>query len=208
MLTLLVLLALGFTIGLSGALIPGPLLTFTISTSLKKGAKVGPLVVFGHILSEICVILLLFGGLALFLQTALFQKIVGVIGGFALLFLAFDLFRTGAKKISLIDKSSKHHGLIAGGIIFSMFNPSFPLWWVTIGNANLLYSFEIAGLLGTISFIIGHWFSDLGWYSFISYSIGRGKHFIGNRAYRSLLLTCGFLMFGLGIYFLFKYTFL
>lgn len=52
MLEILKMLGIGFSVGLTGALVPGPMLFATIETSLKKGWTSGPLVVSGHILKN------------------------------------------------------------------------------------------------------------------------------------------------------------
>jgi len=41
------LFAVGFILGLTGAMAPGPLLTVTITESTRRGGHVGPLVVLG-----------------------------------------------------------------------------------------------------------------------------------------------------------------
>ena len=53
-----------FTIALSGALAPGPLLTAVIYESTRKGFKAGPLVILGHALLEVIILALIISGLA------------------------------------------------------------------------------------------------------------------------------------------------
>ncbi|MDP2215946.1 MAG: LysE family transporter [Methanolobus sp.] len=48
MLELLEMLAIGFTVGMTGALVPGPMLFATIDTSLKRGWQAGPEIFIGH----------------------------------------------------------------------------------------------------------------------------------------------------------------
>lgn len=64
MLTIEVLeaLLLGFSVGLTGALVPGPMLFATIEISLKKGWLAGPQVVFGHMLVEAMLYMLILLG--------------------------------------------------------------------------------------------------------------------------------------------------
>ncbi|HNO09100.1 MAG TPA: LysE family transporter, partial [Methanoregulaceae archaeon] len=50
---------LGFLIGLTGALAPGPTLVATIKASLKSGWSAGPRVTLGHIVVEILMVLLI-----------------------------------------------------------------------------------------------------------------------------------------------------
>ena len=66
-------LLLGFTIGLTGALVPGPMLFATIELSLKKGWLAGPEVVFGHILVELVLSILILFGVASLSEVERFQ---------------------------------------------------------------------------------------------------------------------------------------
>src|SRR5271169_44692 len=49
-------LILGFIVGLTGVMVPGPLFFATIEISLKKGWIAGPEVVLGHMLVEFVLI--------------------------------------------------------------------------------------------------------------------------------------------------------
>ena len=53
-----------FVLALSGALMPGPLLTVTVSESSRRGMSTGPLMIFGHGLLELALIVALVSGLA------------------------------------------------------------------------------------------------------------------------------------------------
>ncbi len=71
---ILLFIITSFAVGLSGALVPGPMLTVTISDSLKRGFIAGPLIVIGHYIAELALILLIFAGLGWFIgsSTAVF----------------------------------------------------------------------------------------------------------------------------------------
>jgi len=67
MIELLVSIMIGFTVGLGGALIPGPLLAFTIFDTVRKCRVVGHYVVLGHIIWEAFIISLILLGLSNFM---------------------------------------------------------------------------------------------------------------------------------------------
>ncbi|MBN1636251.1 MAG: LysE family transporter, partial [Deltaproteobacteria bacterium] len=56
-----------FVIALSGAMVPGPLLTVTISESARRGAMTGPLLIVGHGILELLLLIAIMMGLAPFL---------------------------------------------------------------------------------------------------------------------------------------------
>ena len=60
-LALLTIFGSSFVIALSGALMPGPVLTVTVSESARRGAKAGPLMIFGHGILELALVLALLG---------------------------------------------------------------------------------------------------------------------------------------------------
>ena len=64
MAALLSVFVLGFITALSGAMMPGPLLTATISESTRRGFLAGPRLMVGHALLEAALLLLLLWGLA------------------------------------------------------------------------------------------------------------------------------------------------
>jgi len=57
LLNFLVLISLGFVIGLSGAIIPGPLLAFTVFDTSRKRSITGHFIIFGHVVWELIIIL-------------------------------------------------------------------------------------------------------------------------------------------------------
>lgn len=58
----LALVAIGLVVGLSGAVIPGPLLAFTLFDTSKKQRVTGHYIMMGHVLWELGVILLILLG--------------------------------------------------------------------------------------------------------------------------------------------------
>jgi len=194
------LLLLGFVVGLSGAMIPGPLLVYTISESLSRGWKTGFFVIVGHALVEVIVMLLLLAGVSALMTTPLFVKALGLIGGAAMMYTAYGLYVSGWEFKR--GAASAGYGAITGGIIFTAFNPSFPMWWATAGARLILEGLYQAGILGAFLVLAGHWGADLGWYMLISSVSSKGceKAIASRMGYvkRLLALTLA----GLGAYFI------
>ena len=134
----IVLFALtSFGVGLSGALVPGPMFTVTVSDSVKKGFIAGPLVVLGHILTEILMMIVILAGLGQILgsQTAAF--IIGIFGGIVLIFMGYNTSRsnTTLSNIKTEENEIPKYGSFLKGVITSISNPYFFIWWGTIGLA-------------------------------------------------------------------------
>ena len=69
----------------------------------------------------------------------------------------------------------KPRNLVLAGILLSLANPYWFIWWATIGIGYILFSFQY-GIAGIIAFYSGHILADLAWYSMISFGIAKGRH--------------------------------
>jgi len=61
---------------------------------------------------------------------------------------------------------------------------------------------EIAGLVGLVGFIIGHWSADLGWFSAVSFFSSKGSTVMSKKQYNLIMKICGLFLIVLGAYFL------
>jgi threonine/homoserine/homoserine lactone efflux protein len=202
MLDTLQMFLFAFVVGLTGALAPGPTLVATINASVAGGWTVGPRVTFGHMLSELIIVILIIAGLS---TVALrYTTAVAVIGGVALI--AFGLLTfIGSRQVSLAGSRSPETTATSSpffaGFVTSVANPYFWIWWLTVGGAMV-----IAGLAGGIFlacvFMAGHWCADLGWYTVVSTGIARGKTIFTDTAYRGIMTACGIFLIIFGAYYL------
>ncbi len=165
------LLSLGFIVGLSGATIPGPLFAFTVYDVTKKGKITGHLVMLGHVIWEsiiILIILLGFGWIVLQGRTVIY-----ILGGPVLILMGLGMISSRDKGIRL--ERSRTNSSLLGGIFYTAFNPTQPLWWATAGLALLLKGLEVMSLLGVVLVTVGHWLSDFAYYVFVSIMIHRHR---------------------------------
>ncbi|AXV37743.1 MAG: LysE family translocator [Methanobacteriaceae archaeon] len=208
MLELIFFVLTSFAAGLSGALVPGPMLTVTISDSLKKGYLAGPMVVSGHIIAEIVLIILIIGGLRWLIDSPMAALVIGVLGGFVLMFMGYNLFKTDPDSYEPEEELKSNHSSIADGIITSISNPYFFIWWATIGFAFMFKGLEIAGIVGLLGFLVGHWSADLSWYSMVSFFTSKGSRIMNKHSYTWIMRICGVFLVALGLYFITSVTIL
>lgn len=190
-----------FLLGLSGAVMPGPLLTLTISESVRRGLKAAPLLMGGHALLEAVVVLLLFFGLGDLVQRPGVFSTVALTGGLMLLWMGSAMLR-GLPRLTLKlegREGSGLHPLIAGAVV-SLANPYFILWWATVGLGYLVVAHE-AGVAGILIFYLFHILSDFVWYAFVSGAVTFGRRLLGDFSYRVLVCSCALFILSFGIYF-------
>lgn len=129
-----------FLIGFSGALMPGPMFALVLSGSSRSGFKAGPLTVLGHGILELALVIGLVLGLGSILQNETVFKIIGIVGGGVLVYLGVDMIRSLRQVRIDLKKDGKDpdKSLILHGIITSLSNPYWVMWWATIGMALML----------------------------------------------------------------------
>jgi threonine/homoserine/homoserine lactone efflux protein len=193
-----------FLIALSGALMPGPLLTVTVSESVRRGMIAGPLMILGHGLLELTLVLALLLGMAPLLQRDDVFVFISVAGGSILLWMAFSMFRNLPNlSLEVIPKSEKAKNLIVAGIVFSLANPYWIIWWASIGLGYIIHSVKF-GVIGVTVFFLGHILADLAWYTLISFGVAKGKRFFTDIFYRRLIGCCASFLVVFSCYFFYN----
>jgi threonine/homoserine/homoserine lactone efflux protein len=200
MLPLLTIFAGAFVVGLSGAMAPGPVLTVTISESLKRGFRAGPLIVLGHAILELALLALIFAGLGPFFEHPVVMTVFLWAGGLVLLWMGAQMVitnkRTAGEALNA-EGSRSPCGPVLAGMVLSLTNPYWIIWWVTVGMGFVTQSMQ-HGIIGLLSFYLGHILSDLAWYSFVSFSVSAGRRLCPPAFYRTVFVLCGIALLCLG----------
>lgn len=195
-----------FLVGLSGAMMPGPLLTVTIAESARRGFKAGPLIVLGHAILELALIIALMAGLSFYLQKSTVTTVISLIGGAFLIFIGLNMVKDVLKgRVTLENsKNETNKGVnmhpVMAGILVSLSNPFWSVWWATIGLTYLTMALK-SGTIGIAAFFSGHIMADLLWYSLVAAAIAGGRRFIKQQIYQGIIVLCGLFLIGLGGYF-------
>ncbi|MCL6612601.1 MAG: LysE family translocator [Peptococcaceae bacterium] len=202
-----------FLVGLSGAMMPGPLLAVTVGETVRRGFWAGPLIVLGHALLELFLVALLVLGLAAVLAGAKVKIAIGIVGGLFLLYFGWGMARDAVKGRVSLDlsgmgdlpgpdgKAGRGMHPLAAGILVSLSNPYWSMWWATVGLLYITQALR-SGNLGIASFYTGHILSDLAWYVLVSAAVAGGRRYINQKVYNGVLAVCGIFILGLGVYFI------
>ncbi|KUK11689.1 MAG: Lysine exporter protein (LYSE/YGGA) [Clostridia bacterium 41_269] len=195
-------------VGFSGAVVPGPLLTITIDRSLRQGFSAGPLVVLGHGILEIATAVGMFFGLGLFLRQPLVAKFIAVCGGLVLIWMGTGMLKGIKGTAAAYGEGEENRGKkgflgssVAAGIMGSLSNPYWFLWWATVGAAFIVESLK-SGLVGFAAFFSGHILSDLLWYSAVSLAVTAGRRVFSDSTYKWVTALCGIFMIVIAVYFI------
>ena len=190
--------------GYSGAMMPGPLLTYTIRQALNGGPKSGFVIMAGHAVLEVFLLALIFLGFDQILKSNVAQIVIGIAGGLLLAAMGTDMIVKAAKnKIAFpgdaqgVNKKS----LFLSGITISAANPYFLLWWAVIGLNFVMDAYRIMGYAGVIIYFAGHMAADFSWYGFVSILVGKTRRFITPKPYRVIIIVLGAALIAFGVRF-------
>lgn len=190
-----------FIIGFSGALMPGPMLAVDIAETPRHGWNTGPIICVGHAVAELVVVVILALGVAALASNPIVARVIGVVGGVALLFMGGSMaYETLRKRISYeIATADKNAGykLAGKGITTSLSNPYWFVWWATIGLAWLVKA-QSFGIWGPIVFYFGHILSDFVWYTVVSVLLWNGRKLIMGTGLKVLIMLCALFLLYLG----------
>ena len=204
-----------FLVALTGALSPGPLLTFTIYKSLnqKRGYLAGFYIILGHSTIEFVLIIGLLAGATILLQNIIFLTFIGIFGGIFLVLFGIFIIRDVKKRnmgLNLFEiqdedlKGFKGNSYL-GGIIVSLSNPYWEFWWAVVG-LSFIVNFQIGfhNPLGLLLFFIGHELGDIVWYVPISLLTYFGGKTLNPSIFKYILIICGAFMITFGVYLIFN----
>jgi len=210
-----VVFSLSFVMSLSGALMPGPMLTYTIARTVQSGRGgwlLGPRVVTGHAALEALLLLGLTLGVVEFLHSPLATKIIGATGALLLAWMGIGLIReaiqgrafnlqTGSRRAEPAAPSARPARPALAGALVSLSNPYFWVWWITIGSAFLVrFDVTLQRWQALLAFYLGHELGDFGWYTAVSTVLYLGRRSIPRGVTSGIMGACGVVLICFGAY--------
>jgi len=209
-------LFLSFVVALSGAVMPGPLFTYTVAKTVqsrRRGFLVGLWVTLGHAALEALLIVGLLAGVSELLGNQVVLRVVGGLGCLLLLYMGVGLLRDAIRRRvpelagqSPADSAVRGTGLqrlpaALGGVVVSMSNPYWWIWWATVGSAFMVqYRIGWRAWPLLVAFFVGHEAGDLAWYLAVSSLLYWGKRRLSARLYLGILAACGVFIIAFAVY--------
>ena len=196
-------LLLGLGIGIGAGLSPGAMLTFVLTTTLRRGFRVGALVALSPLLGDAPIILLslLFVGS---LPAGVAQGL-GIVGGLVVIWLGVETIR-GSRHASLATPTAvPAQRELLKGILINLVNPHPWLFWLTVGGATTIEMWRRSPIEG-IAFVAGFYVTLIGAKISVAAAVALGRKRLNEHAYRRLLVGAGGLMIGVGALLIVEFT--
>jgi threonine/homoserine/homoserine lactone efflux protein len=161
----------------------------------------GVFMALGHAIVEFPLMVLLLLGVGRLLKLPYVKIVIGLAGGGFLVFLAVQMFpglgSPGAQQVQATGG-----GPLVTGILLSVGNPYFLIWWATVGLALITTARSSFGLWAFVLMAFAHWICDLVWLTALSWASFKGSVLLGPTGQRVVLAACAAAMLGFGLYFI------
>jgi threonine/homoserine/homoserine lactone efflux protein len=185
-------------ISLTGVMMPGPMFAVNVVKSYRS-PWTGALMALGHAIVEVPLVLLIYFGFAHFFENSVVQLVLSILGGGMIIWLSIGLFRARAGVV--YGEKDLPYNAATAGIITSGLNPSFLLWWATVGSM-LIARIADYGVGGLTALILVHWLCDLLWLSLVSVLVYKTQALWGKRFQEVLFIACSLILAGFGVWFI------
>ena len=203
-------------VAFTGALMPGPMLTLVIASVAQKGFWTSVFIVIGHSILELLIVISFYLGVLKYLDNPLVIKIISIVGGAFLIYMAVSIIVSIARKKIKLDLDAKSIAknlgtkntfIITGkGILISLANPYWYVWWLTIGATFMIKSVQHS-FGGVAFFYTGHILADFIWYLFVGFLVSTGRRFFNQKIYIGILIVCSLFLLYLGVRFIVDFIF-
>ena len=188
-------------ISCSGAMQPGPV----TATAISMGARnryAGTLLAIGHGIIEFPLMVVIILGMGKYFEMPKVKITIGLAGGVFLLLMAIQSLLSIKTTIENQSKVIKDKPIIAG-IILTVGNPYFLIWWATVGLA-LATQAKQWGIWAFAIFAITHWSVDLVWLQLLTWCSNKGSVLLGPKGMKIVLMICSGALFFFGLFFIFN----
>ena len=191
-------LLVGVMFGLSAGFAPGPLLTLVITQTLQHNTREGVVVAAAPLLTDVPIVLI-----SLFILNKLSTLdpalgIIATVGGFYILYLAYEILKTEPVKVNISQVQPKS---LRKGAVVNVLNPHPYLFWTTVGVPLILKTQQIDPIAPWM-FVFSFYLFLIGSKVLIALVVGRFRTFLEGKIYLYMMRALGAVLAGFAFYLL------
>jgi threonine/homoserine/homoserine lactone efflux protein len=196
------LFSAGFFLGVSCAIVPGPILTLIVLETLRRGLRGGLRVFAAFLLSEIFAVTVSFLILSRLSHGSGVTTVISILGAATLFYLGIQTLRNPGTLSSRPDEGGYR---FRAGLATGITNPNPYLFWLTAGGGYFVLGQKAGGMQGYVflaAFVGSMALVKLS----VIFAVHRSRHFLSPRHYRWINFVLGCAMFGFAAMLLIKGT--
>ncbi|MDR6226724.1 LysE family translocator [Desmospora profundinema] len=191
------------TFGISAGFAPGPFMALILTESLSGGWRRGVLASMAPLITDGAMILLSLWMLSAF-SPPMFAVMEGV-GGLVMFYFGYSTWKIREarpeREEAVAYEGASGLAPLWRGIAVNALNPTAWLFWFTAGGTFLQRAYS-AGTIPVLLFLLVFFTLLIG--SKVLVAVVTGQRWIGGRLHRTLLMSSGAALWGLGVYALFN----
>lgn len=195
------LMLVGLGLGLAAGVSPGPLLTLVVSSTLARGFGAGLRVALAPVLTDAPIILLAI--LVLRDLPSAWLAWIGALGGCVVIYLGVGTLRSPLHDRESDQEASGSSLDLWRGAVVNLLNPHPWIFWTTVQGPMLIRGWRRDPVTAVV-FVIVFYMAIVGSKIAIAWLVARGRHALTDRWYRGLLMGCGTLLIGMGLWLVFQ----
>jgi threonine/homoserine/homoserine lactone efflux protein len=188
-------LSMGVILGLYAGFAPGPLLTLTITETLRHDIASGVKVALAPMVTDAPIILL---SLFVLSRLSAFHSALGVMsfaGGLFVLYLGWESMHTGRVEVRMDGAGSRS---FIKGVVVNALNPHPYLFWFTVGAPTILKAAQ-QERAAALAFVGGFYVLLVGAKVFLAVLVGRFKSFLSGKTYIYIMRFLGLMLWALAL---------
>ena len=189
-------LAAGIALGAGAGMIPGPLTTLVLTTTLARGFGAGLRVAVAPLITDAIVI----AGSVLFLSAvpAWTLQVIAAVGGLYVIYLGIEAIRAARQATLTMGASTPARADFSRGILVNLLSPHPWVFWLGVGGPLLIgyggQSVAIAAI-----FLFGFYLLLVGSKIALAALAAGGRRLLDDTWYRRLLVGSGVLLLIMGL---------
>ncbi len=192
------LLLMGLGLGLAAGVSPGPLLTLVVASTLSRGFGAGLRVALAPILTDAPIILLAL--LVLRDLPTSWLNLIGALGGCVIVYLGVGTLRDPSYGEEPGTDGGDARDLLRGALV-NLLNPHPWVFWITVQGPLVLQGWRRSPWTAAL-FVTAFYTAIVGSKVAIAWLVARGRRSLAGRWSQRLLIACGLLLIGMGLYLL------
>lgn len=181
-------LSSGIVFGLSSGIAPGPLLTVSITETIRGGFPAGLRVSLAPVCTDAPLIILSWLLLSRLENMSWFLGLVSLSGAAFLGWLAWESFRVA--DVDVPEETVRERGVLRRAVLTNLLNPAPYVFWATVGAPMVLRAAEHSAA-SVSSFLAGFFVCIVGAKVAIAGLVTRFQHFLRSRLYLTLMRLMG-----------------
>jgi len=191
------LVLIGLGLGLAAGVSPGPLLTLVVSSTLARGFGAGLRVALAPVLTDAPIIVLAI--LVLQGLPSSWLVWIGALGGCVVIYLGVGTLRSPIQDRQPEQEDRGSALDLWRGAVVNLLNPHPWIFWTTVQGPMLVRGWR-RDPVTAIAFVVVFYMAIVGSKIAIAWLVARGRHALTDRWYRGLLMGCGVLLTGMGLW--------